>query len=169
MIKPKTRVPNLNLPLINDTTWDLKSQNSESFTLLLFYRGLHCPVCKNQLEELSANLDKFSKRGIHVVAVSCDDEERAKEAGNTWKIPDLPIAYNLTIDQANEWGLYISESISDKEPAHFAEPGLFIIRPDFTLYASAIQTMPFARPHWDDVLNGIDYITKNNYPARGGV
>ena len=49
----------------------------------------------------------------------------------------------------------------------FAEPGLFLIRPDLTLYAASVQTMPFARPAFADVLNAVEFVTKNNYPARG--
>jgi hypothetical protein len=29
--------------------------------------------------------------------------------------------------------------------------------------------MPFARPHFADILAAIDYVLKNNYPARGEV
>ena len=47
------------------------------------------------------------------------------------------------------------------------EPGLFLVRPDGTLYAASIQTMPFARPHVADVLAAVDYITKKAYPPRG--
>jgi hypothetical protein len=27
--------------------------------------------------------------------------------------------------------------------------------------------MPFARPHFGEILSGIDFALKNNYPARG--
>lgn len=168
MIKPKAQVPDLSLPLINGTTWNLKSQNSETFILIVFYRGLHCPICKKQLRSLSKKLNDFSKRGVNLVAVSCDSESRAKTSAEEWDITGLPMAYNLSIEKAKEWGLYISKGISDKEPDQFSEPALFLIRPDFTLYASSIQTMPFARPEWDDILNAIDYVTENEYPARGG-
>ena len=168
MIKPKTEVPDLKLPLINGTQWNLKSQKSETFTLMLFYRGFHCPKCKEQLEAFTEKLDDFKERGVNVLALSCDSEERAQKSIKDWSISGLPLAYNLPIDTARDWGLYISESISDKEPEKFSEPGLFLIRPDHTLYASSIQTTPFARPQRDDLLNAIDYITKNDYPARGG-
>lgn len=168
MIKPETTVPNLSLSLINNTQWELNAQQSDKFTMLVFYRGLHCPICKTYLEALATKLNDFSERGVHLIAISCDSEERAKKAGEEWDIPEIPVGFNLSIDEAREWGLYISESISDKEPDTFSEPGLFLIKPDGTLYASAIQTMPFARPDWDDILNAIDYVTKNDYPARGG-
>ncbi|MEZ5581225.1 MAG: hypothetical protein R3F40_18540 [Candidatus Competibacteraceae bacterium] len=30
-----------------------------------------------------------------------------------------------------------------------------------------MNTMPFARPHFKDVLMALDFIVKNDYPARG--
>ncbi len=167
MIIPKNEVPDLKIPLTNGTHWDLKSQKSETFTLIVFYRGLHCPKCKKQLEELTKKLDNFVERGINLIAISCDTEERAKKTVKDWEISELPIGFELPVNKAREWGLYISEKISEKEPDQFSEPGLFLIRPDHTLYSSSIQSMPFARPHWDDLLDAIDYIVNNDYPARG--
>jgi len=168
MIKPTTQVPELELPLINDTRWNLHSQKSNTFTILVFYRGLHCPVCKKYLQALTEKLNAFSDRGVHIIAISGDSEERAKKAAKEWNLGELPVGYGLTTETARKWGLYISNKISDKEPDEFSEPAIFMIRPDNTLYASSIQSMPFARPNWDDILNAIDFVTKNDYPARGG-
>lgn len=169
MLLPKTKVPSLEVPLINDAHWKLSDQNPDNFTLVLFYRGLHCPVCKGQLEELASNLDKFTERGINVIAVSADTEKRAKLTAEKWDIPSLPIGYDLPLEKAADYGLFISKGVSDKEPDYFTEPGLFLIQPDGTLFFSSIQSMPFARPQFDDLLGGIDYILKNDYPARGEV
>ncbi len=168
MLKPKEKVPNLELALINDTRWNLEAQESDKFTMLVFYRGLHCPICKKYLEELTTHLDDFKERGVHLIAISGDTEERAKKTGEDWNINELPIGYDLPTETARKWGLYISKGISENEPEMFSEPGLFLIRPDQSLYASAVQTMPFARPHWEDILNAIDFINKKEYPARGG-
>lgn len=168
MLKPKTEVPELTVDLINDTQWSLQAQRSNTFTILVFYRGLHCPVCKKYLETLASKLDDFSQRGAHVIAISCDSEERAKKAGTDWNIPELPIGYELSVEKAREWGLFISEGIKDSEPKIFSEPALFLVRPDSTLYASSVQSMPFARPDLSDILSAIDFVTKEDYPARGG-
>ena len=168
MIKPDNSTPQLSLDLINGTRWDLQKQNPESFTLILFYRGLHCPICKKQLQEFTSKLEAFEERGVNVVAVSMDTEKRAKLAAEKWETGNLPIAYELTEEKAREWGLYISHAIKDVEPDVFSEPGLFLIKPDGTLYSSIIQTMPFARPDLDGLLKGIDFIRKEDYPARGG-
>jgi peroxiredoxin len=168
MIKPKNKFPDLELPLINGTQWNLSAQKSDVFTMLVFYRGLHCPICKIYLEELKSKLDSFIEKGVHLIAISCDTAEKAKKAGNEWKISEIPVGYDLEVDKARELGLFISKGISDKEPEIFSEPAVFLIKPDQTLYASAIQSMPFARPDWDDILDAIDYVGKNDYPARGG-
>jgi peroxiredoxin len=167
MIKPKNKFPDLDVALTNGTQWNLSAQKSDTFTMLVFYCGLHCPVCKKYLEELKTKLDAFSNKGVHLVAISCDSEARAKKTATSWDISEIPLGYDLAITKARELGLFISEGISDKEPEMFSEPAVFLIRPDQTLYASAIQSMPFARPNWKDILNAIDFVTKNEYPARG--
>jgi hypothetical protein len=49
----------------------------------------------------------------------------------------------------------------------FSEPGVFLVRTDGTLYWASVQTMPFARPHFNEMLTAIDFVLKNGYPARG--
>lgn len=166
-MKPREKTPELEVDLINDTKWSLHKQSPEKYTLLVFYRGLHCPVCKKQLSNLQDKLDEFNDRGINLIAVSMDSEERAKKTGKEWSVDSLPIGYGLTKEKAQEWGLYLSKGISEKEPELFSEPGMFLIRKDGTLYFSAIQTMPFARPSLDDVLKAVDFIEDKDYPARG--
>ncbi len=166
MIKPRQKAPELAVKLVNDTTWELSDQSPENFTMVLFYRGKHCPVCQKQLEELQKKLDKFTERGISVIAISSDTEEVAKSTYDEWEISDIPLGYGLSIEKAREWGLFISEGIK-QEPKHFTEPGLFLLAADQTVYWESLQSMPFGRPSFNDVLGGIDYILKADYPARG--
>jgi hypothetical protein len=93
-------------------------------------------------------------------------------AKTDWELSEVPIAYGLGIDEARALGLYISTSrgvtsIGIEEPALFNEPGLFLVRPDGTLYWAAVQSVPFARPHFDEVLKAVDFIKSKDYPARG--
>ncbi len=167
MITPTHKVLNLTLNLINDTQWELHKQRPEKYTLLVFYRGYHCPKCKQQLEELKDKLTDFTERGINVIGISMDSEKRAKKTGDDWDIEAIPIGYGLTEKEAKDWGLYLSTSISESEPETFSEPGLFLIKPDNSLFLSSLQTMPFARPHFEDLLKAIDFIEDKGYPARG--
>ena len=84
----------------------------------------------------------------------------------------MPIGYGLPIETARAWGLFVSggigkTSIGIEEPALFSEPGLFLVRPDGTLYASIVQTMPFARPAFEQILQSMKIVKERNYPARG--
>ena len=76
------------------------------------------------------------------------------------------------IDAARDWGLYISTSrgktsIGIEEPALFSEPGVFLVSPDQSLYFGSVQTMPFMRPHFSELVGALDFAIANNYPARG--
>jgi hypothetical protein len=109
---------------------------------------------------------------VQVVAVSSDDDERGKAMAEKVKASGVKFAHGLSLRSAREWGLYISTSrgatsIGIEEPALFSEPGVFIVRPDGTLYYGAVQTMPFARPQFQDLLGAIDFAVAKDYPARG--
>ena len=168
MLTPGSPVPELKLPLTIGAQYDLAKQSPENFTLVVFYRGKHCPICRMQLKQLSAKLGDFTERGVNVVAVSMDTEERAMEIDAKWDTGDVPLAYGMSEETARAWGLYISDGREDTdEPAVFSEPGLFLVRPDNTLYFASVQNAPFTRPPLDELLQGIDYIVKNDYPTRG--
>ena len=172
VLKPRMKTPELKLDTLEGGTWRLSDQSPETFTMIVAYRGLHCPICRPYLSELDRNIDEFKKRGVEVIAISGDTEERAQTAKDEWKLENTGIGYGLSMVVAREWGLYVSTSIGKTssgvvEPGQFSEPGLFLVRPDQTLYASSIATMPFARPHFKDILAAVDVVIAKNYPARG--
>ena len=102
-IKPRTKVPGLNLPTVGGGRFDLAAQHPQSFTMLVFYRGLHCPICKTYLRDLDRKLDDFAKRGVVVATVSTDTSERAEQSKRDWGIERLTQAYGLGIDAARQW------------------------------------------------------------------
>ncbi len=167
LLLPTEKTPDLTLKLVGGGDFDLSSTIPETLTMLVFYRGLHCPICKGYLNDLDSKLEEFESLGVKAVAISSDPQDRAEKAKADWGINQLPIAYGFDPADGRKWGLYISESIAEKETPSFVEPGVFLIQPDQSLYAASIQTMPFARPHFDEILGAVKFITKNNYPARG--
>lgn len=172
MLKPRLATPDLAFPTIDGSPWTLSEQSPDAFTMIAFYRGLHCPICKKYLADLNRKASDFAKRGVQAIAVSTDTEDRARQARDEWEIENVPVGYGVSIEVARAWGLFISTSrgktsLGIEEPALFAEPGLFLVRPDGTLYASTIQTMPFSRPHFADVMGAIDFVIDKDYPARG--
>ena len=166
-VRPTQLAPDLTVPLLRGGTYRLADQRPRLFTMVVFFRGLHCPVCQAQLKELERRLAEFEQRGIEVIAVSGETRERTTQLAQEWKLEQLPLAYGLTEDQMRAWGLFVSHGINDGEPALFNEPGLFLISPDRTVYYESILSMPVGRPRVDDLLGGIDYWVAHDYPARG--
>ena len=169
MLTPTDRAPDLQIETLDQGKWSLQKQNPENFTMIVFYRGLHCPVCKGYLQGLERRLDDFRSRGVEVIAISGDTRGRAEQTKLDWGVETLPIGYGQSIDSMREWGLFVSRAIKESEPDLFGEPGLFLIRPDDTVYYEAIQSMPFGRPAFQEMLGAIDFVLQNGYPARGEV
>ncbi len=171
-VKPRTPAPSLEVETVDGEPWRLSDRRPANFTMIVAYRGQHCPICKTYLKDLRRHVDDFTARGVDVIALSTDSEERARATREEWELAGLTIGYGLPIEQAQAWGLYISSgrgktSVGIEEPARFNEPGLFLVRPDGTLYAAWTATMPFARPHFREVVAALDVILERNYPARG--
>ena len=169
---PRQPVPALDVPLAGGGRFVLGATPGDKFDLIVFYRGLHCPICAKYLLELERLAPEFAARGVPIVAVSSDGAERAQQMAEKVKASTVKFAYDLSLKDARGWGLYISTSrgktsIGIDEPALFSEPGVFLVRPDGTLYYGAVQTMPFARPQFQDLLGAIDFAIAKDYPARG--
>ena len=172
MLLPRRKVPGLTVPTLDHGQFDLASESSERGTVVCFYRGLHCPICATYLTEFEKRAPEFAERGVGTVAISSDGAERARGMAEKIKARNLRIGYDLSLMKAREWGLYLSTgrgktSIGIEEPALFAEPGLFMVNADGTLYYGSIQTMPFVRPHFSELVAAIDFAIAKNYPARG--
>jgi len=170
---PRSQPPAVSLSLVQGGTTDdlaLGAGTDGRFTLMVFYRGLHCPVCRKQIREIDAQIEELRAAGVgRVVAISMDTLKRATISVNDWGIEHLPIAYGLSEAQAREWGLYISSGVKKGEPERFSEPGMFILDADNTLFWSNISSMPFGRMPVRAIISGLNYVTENDYPARGTV
>ena len=172
MLKPRQPAPALAFDTLDGGRWALADQRPEQFTMIVVYRGLHCPICRRYLTELNGMIGEFDKRGVTTVVTSTDPEERARTARDQWGLDKLKIGYGVPIETAREWGLYVSTgrgvtSAGIEEPSIFAEPGLFLVKPDGTLYWGSFSTMPFARPHFNEIAQAIEFVVSKNYPARG--
>ena len=172
MLIPREKTPDLALPMLDGSIFDLSKEKTERGVVVCFYRGLHCPICANYLKELEKETPAFAERGVTTIAISSDGEDRTKQMAEKVEAKALRFAYDLDLNKAREWGLYISTSrgmtsIGIEEPKLFSEPGLFLINPDQSLYYASVQTMPFSRPHFSELVGALDFAIKNNYPARG--
>jgi peroxiredoxin len=168
MLTPGQPVPVLSLTTLDGKGFDTTRDLGENGALVVFYRGLHCPLCKEQLKEIEGQMARAKELGLAVVAVSGDGAGKAREMAQDCGLSKLRVAHDLTMTQAREWGLHLSTAREgSEEPALFNEPGIFCVMPDRTLYASWVQSFPFARPPFEDILKAVNFRLEKGYPPRG--
>jgi peroxiredoxin len=162
--------PEVTVPRLGGGELELGSpSDGRDWQMVVVYRGKHCPLCARYLTQLKDMVNDFHAIGVDVVATSADPETRAAtniaDLGIT-----LPVGYDLSIEQMQQLGLYISHPRSPQETDRpFAEPGLFVVNDAGTLQIVDISNAPFVRPELKSLLDGLIFIRdpKNNYPIRG--
>jgi peroxiredoxin len=141
----------------------------DTWTMLIVYRGKHCPRCKKYLNILDGMRGDWADAGFDIAVVSADSEEKAKadQAEFGWQ---FDLGYDLTEDQMALLGLYVTDPLSGAETdRRFAEPGTYVIRPDGSVLLIAISNGPSARPELTELLDGMIFTKQNDRPPRGTV
>ncbi|MGJ8609707.1 MAG: redoxin domain-containing protein [Octadecabacter sp.] len=141
----------------------------DRWTLFVVYRGKHCPRCKKYLNILNEMRNDWDAAGIDIAVVSADTLEKADADVQDFGW-DFDLGYGLTEDQMNTLGVYVTEPLSPTETdRNFAEPGVFVIRPDGSILLISISNGPSARPDLAELLDGMVFTIKNDRPPRGTV
>lgn len=164
---PRQNVPELSVPTLNSGLWSLETSAIQKFVMIVFYRHKNCGVCQSYLGELAGRTQDFKTLGVDTIAISTDDFNGAKTMFDTLPTSDLKVGYNLSIQVANEWGLYLSSARKDTEPDTFSEPGLFLVDQDRRLYYASVQSMPFGRTTFKSLLEWLPKVINQSIPARG--
>ena len=76
---PRQAAPDLAIKTTDGATWTLADQSPENFSLVVMYRGLHCPICSRYLKDLDNKLGDFAETGVEAIALSSDGEDRADQ------------------------------------------------------------------------------------------
>jgi hypothetical protein len=115
---------------------------------------------------------QVSKCGVTPIAMSTAMAERACFVEANWGLTDLCVAYGLSLRQARDWGLYVSRgagvsSIGIEDRRYSSSRPVGPARPHTVL--CILQSMPFARPCFHDMLIGIEKAVARKLPgARRG-
>ena len=168
MRRTGTVVPDFEFKLLNGGTWSSRDAVAVKFTLLTIYRGMWCGHCKKQLQELDGLVDDFQDRGVSIVAVSADTEDRARQMATDYALENLNLGYEAPIDAAREMGVFVSSRVKDIEMPFFCEPASLLIDQNSKLFAAWIASCAFARTAPADILAYIDFIAgHSDRPPRG--
>ena len=113
MPHPRQPAPALHVDTVAHGPFDLAAQKPERFTLICYYRGLHCPICATYLRELERLVPDFAQRGVETIAISSDEADRARQMAEKINASGLRIGYGLdlaeralseiTIDPPKPW------------------------------------------------------------------
>ena len=142
------------------------SGSNNRWQILVVYRKLHCPICKTYTAKIEVLGEKFDELETDIVLISGDTVEKAKNFASEVGL-NLPVAYDLSIEQMRQLSLYISEPRSNETDRPFLEPGLFVVNEKGQRHIVEISNAPFIRPEPGLIIRGIMHIKKTNNPIRG--
>ena len=72
--------------------------------LLVFYRGYWCPHCRKHLASLQEHLDEFSKKGVYVIVVTPETDEKITETSEKIKA-NFSILHDVDNKIMNDYGV----------------------------------------------------------------
>lgn len=165
-LTPGQMFPKITLPRLGGGTVTLGA--APDWQLIVVYRGKHCPLCKTYLQVLEGLRADFEALGLSVVVVSGDPLAKADafiaDVGYTGDV-----AYDLTIPQMRDLGLFVSDPRDPPETdAPFPEPGVFVVNADGAVQMLDVSNAPFLRPDLNALLRGIKFVRDHgSYPIRG--
>ena len=86
-------IPEITLPTIDGGEAKIGGIK-DRWQMIIVYRGLHCPICKNYTAKIEALKDKFDELDTDILFVSGDNAEKAKSFADEVGL-NRPVAYDL--------------------------------------------------------------------------
>lgn len=169
MLVPSLPVPPLVVETLAHGVFDLAQDHGENGSLVLFYRGLHCPICVEQMALFETLQDRIAALGLASLMVSTNDADKARRTAEQAGVRTARIGHGLSLRAARDaWKLLISQGAgTETEAALYTEPATCLVKPDGTLFASWVQSVPFARPTVEMIVSGLEARLPRGYPVRG--
>ena len=146
MLKPGMKVPELQFPLIAGGSWVLQEGSKAQLRLISFYRGAFCGFCTRFMKQLNALHADFAELGIELAGVSVDPKDIASAWAESNGIDKVSVGYGLVREQINACGLFASHFTREGKELYFAEPALWLVRPDGELFLNIQSSVSCGRP-----------------------
>jgi peroxiredoxin len=161
--------PDLCVELADGRSYRLDAAQAERFTMVVFFRGYFCNVCKEYLPSIQEHAPALSRLGVSLVLVSCDSRERSEWIQDEWGI-SLPLGHTLDLATAQAWSLFLSrgDPARPEMPTVFSEPALYLVDPEHRIFFAALCTAPVGRPRISDMVSWFEFMeARGAYPMRG--
>lgn len=167
MLKPGTKIPELEFPLLAGGSWALQPEANARLRLISFYRGAFCGFCTRFMQQLNGLHANFAELDIDLAGVSVDSRDVAQAWADKNGIDRVSIGYGLTREQIEACGIFASHFTRDGQELYFAEPALWLIRPDGELYLTIQSSVSCGRPDLESLLTGLKLLADQGFPTRG--
>jgi len=167
MLRPGQQTPNTQFPLVGGGTWALHDSSAAKLRLISFYRGAFCGFCTRALQQLNALHPQFAELGIELFCISVDPENVVSEWAETNGIDQVTVGYGLTRAQIEACGLFASHFTRDGKELYFAEPALWLVKPNGELYLNIQNSISCGRPDLESLVTGLKLLASQGYPTRG--
>jgi peroxiredoxin len=152
LLRPGDRFPALTVALPGGGTRRLPGDLAGHFGVILFYRGSWCPYCNAQLRAFQRSLDRLTRIGGLVVALSVDDEATTQELIAKHGL-QFPIGHSADASAvAAATGAFINH-----DPVYLQSTG-FVLGPAGQVVVSVYSSGAIGRLVPDDVIGLIRYL-----------
>ena len=159
-------LPTISLPTVGGENVTLGRGEASDWHVVIVYRGLHCPICKKYLTQLESLQSQFADVNADVMAVSADPQEKARQMADATGAT-FSVAYDLSLDQMQSLGLFISDPRPGETDRPFAEPGLYAVNSAGVVQLIDVANAPFLRPGLEDLPDSLSFLKAKDYPVRG--
>jgi peroxiredoxin len=155
LLNPGDPFPRLAMNVLGGETLTVPDAFAGDFATVLFYRGSWCPYCNGQLRAFQRSGQALADAGIHVAALSVDDEaataELAARHGLTFPVgygADAPAVAALT-------GAFVN-----RDPVFLQSTG-FVLDPAGNVVVSVYSSGAIGRLVPDDVIGLVRYLREH--------
>jgi peroxiredoxin len=106
--------------------------------VIIFHRGLHCPICVVHLQEFSSRISEFKAAGIQVLAIGPDTLDEGRENVQAVGAFPFPLLSDPQDATARAFGLQV--------PAGYCQDGAFVIDPQRRMVVAQKSLEPVGDP-----------------------
>jgi peroxiredoxin len=160
LLHPGDPFPALSVALPGRRALRLPGGLTGHFGVLLFYRGSWCPYCNAQLRAFQHSLDRLTRLGISVAALSVDDEATTQALIAKHGL-QFPIGHNADARAiAAATGAFVND-----DPLYLQSTG-FVLDPVGRVIVSVYSSGAIGRLVPDDVVGLVRYMRDHSRASQ---
>jgi peroxiredoxin len=160
LLHPGDRFPALTVALPGGGTRRLPDDLAGHFGVILFYRGSWCPYCNAQLRAFQRSLDRLTRIGALLIALSVDDEATTQELIAKHGL-QFPIGHSADARAvAAATGAFVNH-----DPVYLQSTG-FVLDPAGQVVVSVYSSGAIGRLVPEDVIGLVGYLGDHAHASQ---